>query len=670
VAQLVEATGNTRTLLLVNFRPEYTATWSGRSYYQQLPLTPLGPEEVAEMVMDLLGSDESVAPLPALIQEKTGGNPFFTEEVVQSLVESEALRGERGAYRLVQSLRDLEVPATVQALLGARIDRLSEQEKQVLHTAAVIGREFNEPLLSAVVDLASEDLLSCLNRLKSAEFILEQAIYPVAEYAFKHPLTEQVARESQLQERRRRTHAAVARAIEAQAPERLDENAALLAHHFEEAGESADAVQWHQQAAEWASRSNPLDGLRHWRRVVELGRETPSTPELDAIRLQGCRAFLVGGTWRLGLAPGETEALVAEGEEIAQRLNDSASHAALLQAGSMRLLGILGRTQEAIEVQGRALALAARSDDRETHAAARAGSTHVLGMTGRLEESLQSARAQCELCEGDPSVGIRGIGYSVLVHGLLFQAWMSAWLGRIGEARALAERTLALAREVGQREMFGFMSGITAHIAFLAGDREGAKGLDLERTILELIEIAEELGSPYQFHTSYRDLGLAHLLLGRPEDAVACLERALGPEYHMALDLEGWARAWLAAARLAAGDISGARRAADEAVTVTVERGLRIQECLARVMLAKVHLADADATETERVEAALDAAERLAAEIAAGALSPQITELRAELARLRGELSERGRLLRQAHHLYTEMGATGHAERLAGELGL
>jgi predicted ATPase len=164
-----------------------------RSYYQQLPLQTLGPEAIRALLRDQLGEDPSVAALPEAIHERTKGNPFFIEEVVQSLVESGHLTGARGAYRLTTAIEALEVPASVQAVLAARIDRLPEQEKQVLQTAAVIGKTFSEALLCRVVmsaaTIGETELSAALSALVAAEFLYEAALYPELQYSFKHPLT-------------------------------------------------------------------------------------------------------------------------------------------------------------------------------------------------------------------------------------------------------------------------------------------------------------------------------------------------------------------------------------------------------------------------------------------------------------------------------------------------
>jgi class 3 adenylate cyclase len=256
--QLVDAAAGSRALMIVNFRPEYHATWTAKSYYRQIPLAPLGPEAVRTMLGDLLGNDLSIEGLAQSIYARTSGNPFFTEEIVQSLIQSGALEGTRGSYRLVKPIERLYVPTTVQALVAARIDRLGEREKFVLQSAAVIGNDFSEPVLRRVVNqishppLSETELGSALRILKDGDFIIERSLYPVPEYTFKHPLTQEVALDSLLKERRRQVHAEAAGALEEVYAGRLDEAAALLAHHHEEAGDAMAAARWHRRAAQWA----------------------------------------------------------------------------------------------------------------------------------------------------------------------------------------------------------------------------------------------------------------------------------------------------------------------------------------------------------------------------------------------------------------------------------
>src|SRR5439155_15644247 len=212
--------------------------------------------------------------------------------LVQALAEAGSLQGERGAYRLVAPVEAAAVPASVKAVLSARIDRLSAREKAVLQAAAVIGKEFPQPVLERVVDLRPRKLEDALRDLVAGEFVYEQELYPEALYAFKHPLTREVAYGSQLGERRAKVHAAVARAIAAHYPERLDERAALLAQHWEAAGETLEAARWHARGAIWSGTSDPTQALRHWHKVRELADALPESAETAALRLEARISWL------------------------------------------------------------------------------------------------------------------------------------------------------------------------------------------------------------------------------------------------------------------------------------------------------------------------------------------------------------------------------------------
>ena len=228
---LVESLPTARLLLLVNYRPEYQHGWGSKTFYTQLRLDPLPPASTAEVLQVLVGEDASLAPLTPLLIARTQGNPFFLEESVHTLVETGVLVGERGAYRLARPLAGLQVPATVQAVLAARIDRLPPEEKRLLQMAAVIGTEVPGPLLQAIAETSDEGLSRSLAQLQAAEFLYETSLFPERAYAFKHALTHEVAYGSLLHERRRVLHARIVAALEALAGERVAEQVERLAHH-------------------------------------------------------------------------------------------------------------------------------------------------------------------------------------------------------------------------------------------------------------------------------------------------------------------------------------------------------------------------------------------------------------------------------------------------------
>jgi predicted ATPase len=198
---LVESLPTTRLLLLVTYRAEYQHGWGSKTSYTQLRLDPLPPASADAFLQALLGDDPSLEPLSQLLIARTGGNPFFLEESVRSLVETGVLMGEQGAYRLAQALPTIQVPATVQAVLAARIDRLPPEDKRLLQTAAVISTEVPLLLLQAIAEVPEEALHRSLARLQAAEFLYETRLFPEPEYTFKHALTHEVAYGSLLLER-------------------------------------------------------------------------------------------------------------------------------------------------------------------------------------------------------------------------------------------------------------------------------------------------------------------------------------------------------------------------------------------------------------------------------------------------------------------------------------
>ena len=206
---LVESLPTTRLLLLVNYRPEYQHSWGSKTYYAQLRLDPLPPASADAFLHALLGDDPGLEALKPLLIARTAGNPFFLEESVRTLVETGGLVGERGAYRLAQALAGIQVPATVQAVLTARIDRLPPEEKRLLQTAAVIGTEVPLALLQALAEGTDEALRVGLAHLQATEFLYETRLFPDLAYTFKHALTHEVAYGSLLQERRRTLHAGI-----------------------------------------------------------------------------------------------------------------------------------------------------------------------------------------------------------------------------------------------------------------------------------------------------------------------------------------------------------------------------------------------------------------------------------------------------------------------------
>jgi predicted ATPase len=245
---LAESIGTAKVLLLVNYRPEYSHQWNSKTYYTQLRLDPLGRESAQEMLTSLLGDGSELGALKRLIIERTEGTPFFMEETVQVLLDEGALV-RNGTVKLTRPLAELEIPPTVQGILAARIDRLPSDAKDLLQTLAVIGREFPLSLIREVVPKSDDELNRILGVLQLGEFIYEQPAVGDTEYTFKHTLTQEVAYDSLLLERRRATHDRIANAIEALYKGRLEEHLAELARHYRHASKVEKAIDYLRLAA-------------------------------------------------------------------------------------------------------------------------------------------------------------------------------------------------------------------------------------------------------------------------------------------------------------------------------------------------------------------------------------------------------------------------------------
>src|SRR6516165_9253610 len=271
---LIEGLPGSRILMLVNYRLDYQHGWGSKTYYSQLRLDALPPESAGELLHALLGGASELEPLKQILITRTEGNPFFLEESVRTLVETKVLAGQQGAYTLATPLEILHIPATVQAVLAARIDRLPADEKSLLQSAAVIGKDVAFPLLHAIADLPEEELRRGLGHLRAAEFLYETSLFPDQEYTFKHALTHEVVYQSLLQERRRALHSRIVEAMEQLYPDRLTEHVERLAHHafrgeawekavafLQQAGMKAVERSAHQEAT--ACFEQAFDALRH-----------------------------------------------------------------------------------------------------------------------------------------------------------------------------------------------------------------------------------------------------------------------------------------------------------------------------------------------------------------------------------------------------------------------
>jgi adenylate cyclase len=542
----------------------------------------------------------------------------------------------------VTTLDKLEVPSRVQAVLAARIDRLPEREKQLLQTAAVIGKEFSEPVLARVAGLPEGELRDSLGALRRAEFVYEASLYPVAEYAFKHPLTQEVALGSQLRERRGRTHAAVARALEELHADKLDEEAALLAQHWDEAGEPIVASRWYERAALRIGQSDVGAAARHWQRIRELTRERAEDTEAAGLATRACTWVLSAG-WRLGISPDEVDATAAEARSWLERRSDVEA-SVRLESALCSFHNTRGEMEPSLECAFAAERVAEASGDHRLRAMARYGPLYPWLNTGpvdlareRADELVAYARAH-----GDLPAPFGGEDLLALLIG--FQALLEAQSGSVARAGDILAEAQRVARERGLVESEGWTTMFVGWIEWIEGDAERA--LPYCRRGLEL---AERIGSPFSIAKGLGSLGQALAHAGSSE-ALEVAERsvALCRESGTSLENEGQYLAALAEACVVTGDLARALRLAEEAVEVGRRRGIRRYEIDAWLALARAERAAGDPDSLRRAHEALAQVDALAEATRAPNWRHVAEFERAEIAAIAGDAAARERHLRAA----------------------
>jgi class 3 adenylate cyclase/tetratricopeptide (TPR) repeat protein len=516
---LVESLPTTRLLLLVNYRPEYEHRWSGKTYYVQLRLDPLPPASAGELLNALLGPDASLLPLMPLLISRTEGNPFFLEESVRDLVETRVLTGERGRYHLAKPLPSVQVPATVQAVLAARIDRLPPKDKRVLQEAAVIGKDVPIALLQAVTELPEAELRPRLAHLLAAEFLYETSLFPELEYTFKHALTHEVAYGSLLQERRRALHARVAEAIERLYPDRLVEQVEHLAHHAFRGEVWEKAVLYFRQAGTQAAmQSAHREAVTCFEQALVAMTRVPESRGMleQAVDL---RLDLRNALYPLGAL-----------DRILEYLREADAFAAALDDRRRRgwvatYLGThfwhMGDHERAVEFGQRALDLAGGLDDvaLRVQASSRLGWIyHVLGGHQRAVDLLTQSLVPLE---GELSTQRLGMPTLPAVMSRTYLSWSLAELGRFPEAAVRAEEGLRIAEGVG--EPFSRIAAYTA----LGGLRRSKGDLDEAIPILERARaLCQEANIVPWVPITTSELGYSYALLRRFAEALPLLEQS------------------------------------------------------------------------------------------------------------------------------------------------
>jgi class 3 adenylate cyclase len=414
LADFVAVIPQTHSLVLISYRPEYRGALSRVPGAQSIALAPLSDSETAALVSQLLGPHPSVAGLATMVADRAAGNPFFAEEIVRELGERGVLRGNRGTYMSMADVAEVSMPATVQATIAARIDRLNPKAKRTLSAAAVIGAKFSRDLLETLgIEPIVEDLVG-------AELIDQVRFTRGPEYVFHHPLIRTVAYESQLKSDRAELHRRVAAAIESRDPAAAEENAALIAEHLQGAGDLHAAYGWHMRAAAWATNRDITAARLSWERAQKIADALPAEdPHRAALRIAP-RTMLCGIAWRVhvNVAGDRFDEL----RELCAAAGDKAS-LAIAMAGLVMDHAYHDRLREASQLASEAWTLIESIDDATFTVGLSVPELYAKAESGEWGDAVRWSQRVIDLADGDPSKGnfitgsplalaftIRGIG--------------------------------------------------------------------------------------------------------------------------------------------------------------------------------------------------------------------------------------------------------------------
>jgi adenylate cyclase len=468
LADFLAVIPRTRLLTLISYRPEYQGALSRVSSAQTIALQPLSEAHASALTTELLGTDPSVTAVGATITERASGNPFFVEEMVRDLAERNVLEGQPGAYVLRREISDDDVPATLQATIGARIDRLDAAAKRTLNAAAVIGSRFDTTLLSTLVDDAD------IAPLIAAELIEQVRFGSRAEYAFRQPLIRAVAHESQLRSDRARLHRRVAQTIEAHGA--ADENASLIAEHLEAAGDLRAAFKWHMRAGDWSNIRDNNAALTSWRRARDVADRLPTDdPDRPTMRIAP-RTLLCATAMRTRGSGADTgydelrELCVAAGDQVSL---------AIATAGHVLELYFRARHAEASKAATELDQLLEAIGNPTLTLALAAAAMSVKQQTLEMTEVLRLAERSVDLAEGDATRGKMMTG-SPLTLAVAFRGMARCFLGIAGwrddfvQAAELAQQAEPITRAAAMYFTYivAIMNGVLTPDAALLHEAE------------------------------------------------------------------------------------------------------------------------------------------------------------------------------------------------------
>lgn len=528
LADFIAVAPQTPSLVLITYRPEYRGALTRTPNSQTITLAPLNASQSATLANELIGPDPSAEALSTRVAERAAGNPFFAEEMVRDLAERGVLIGNRGNYVCPTDEADTAVPATLQATIAARIDRLEPAVKQTLYAAAVIGLRFSAEQL-ALLDGEAE-----MGTLIDAQLVDQVRFTPHAEYAFHHPLIRTVAYESQLKSSRAELHRRLATAIEQRQPHTQDENAPLIAEHLEAAGDLRSAFDWHMRAGTWAQYRDIRAARLSWERARQVADRLPAdNPDRTSLRIAP-RTLLCGSTWRVSGTIADTGF-----DQLRDLCADAGDKVSLVigMAGLLTALVFHNRFRDSSHVASDCISLLESIDDPALTLAVTVAPSNVKWQVGEAAESLRLAQRVIDLAEGDPTKGNLLIGSPLaMVHALRgsnrYCLGLPGWKDDLDQAVAMARTVDATVHVGAVLCKYGFAVHVRAlfpdevadrdttealRIAELSGDDFAVDAARLCRSLILINQGGSQREAGLELLAQWREAQLRH---GYAQDAV------------------------------------------------------------------------------------------------------------------------------------------------------
>jgi predicted ATPase len=517
---MADGIANARVLLLVNYRPEYRHQWANKSYYSQLRLEPLGPDSATELLTTLLGESAELDELKHLMIERTQGNPFFIEEMVQALFDEGALV-RNGAVKMTRPMGQLRMPPTVQGILAARIDRLPTAEKDLFQTLAVVGRQ--APLSVIMEIVARPEIERMLRSLQASEFIYEQAVSGTAVgYEFKHALTQEVAYNSLLVERRKLVHERTALALEEIYAKQLDDHLPELAHHFSRSSNVAKAIDYLVRAGDQArDQSAYKEAIDRLSEATNLLTTLPETPQRDnrEVRLRTLLRQTV--TVALGFSAPEMGPIDARIRELIGRVTEPAA----LFTGTLGLWSAEFARGNLVSCEELGLRLLRMTSD-DTADLRRPSAYSVLGNSqlwrGRVVEACTNLTRAAELFDLDADNFLSSSVAPMVPNRseLSLALWIAGWPD---QARRRIDEATELAKRVGRPYGIAFALQFAVALSDLLRDVTALKS-----QVRDLYSLATECGFPILAASGAVSMGRVLVEEGELDRGCSMMREALG----------------------------------------------------------------------------------------------------------------------------------------------